>query len=59
MNGRIFFLGRSPRRWPVRVVQQGAAAVNEIDGSIGHGTLHVVRVSLRPMEVQILRRAAQ
>lgn len=43
----------------VRVVQQGAAAVNEIDGSIGHGPLHVVRVSLRPMEVQILRRAAQ
>jgi glycosidase len=43
----------------VRFVPQGAATVNEIDGSIGHGPLHVVRVSLRPMEVQILRRSAQ
>ena len=41
----------------VRVVPQGAATVNEIDGSVGHGPLHVVQVSLRPMEVQILRRA--
>ena len=41
----------------VRVIPQGAATVNEIDGSIGHGPLHVVRVSLGPMEAQILRRA--
>ena len=42
---------------PVRVVSQGAATVQEVDGSTGHGPLHVVRVNLRPMEVQILRRA--
>jgi glycosidase len=42
---------------PVRVVPQGAATVQEVDGSIGRGPLHVVRVSLRPIEVQILRRA--
>jgi glycosidase len=43
----------------VRFVPQGAATVNEIDGPVGHGPLHVLRVSLRPMEAQILRRAAQ
>lgn len=42
----------------VRLVPQGAATVNEVDGSVGHGPLHVTRVSLRPMEVQILRRAS-
>ena len=42
---------------PVRVVLQGAATVQEVDGSTGTGPLHVVRVNLRPMEVQILRRA--
>jgi hypothetical protein len=41
----------------VRVIAQGAATVNEVDGSIGHGPMHVVRVNLRPLEVQILRRA--
>ena len=43
---------------PVRVVPQGAATVHEVDGSTGGGPLHVVRVNLRPMEVQILRRAS-
>jgi hypothetical protein len=40
---------------PVRVIPQGAATVHEVDGSIGTGPLHVVRVNLRPLEVQILR----
>jgi glycosidase len=43
---------------PVRVIPQGAATVQEVDGSVGTGPLHVVRVSLRPLEVQILRRAS-
>ncbi len=42
---------------PVRNIPQGAATVQEVDGSTGHGPLHVVRVNLRPLEVQILRRA--
>jgi glycosidase len=42
---------------PVRVVPQGTVTVNEVNGSIGTGPLHVIRVNLRPMEVQILRRA--
>ena len=41
----------------VQVIPQGAATVNEVDGSTGTGPLHVIRVNLRPMEVQILRRA--
>ena len=47
---------QAPQR--VRVVAQGAATVQEVDGSIGRGPLHVIRVTLRPMEVQILRRAS-
>jgi glycosidase len=43
---------------PVRVVPQGAATVQEVDGSTGRGPLHLIRTSLRPMEVQILRRAS-
>jgi glycosidase len=43
---------------PVRIVPQGAATVQEVDGSTGQGPLHVVRVNLRPMEVQILRRSS-
>jgi glycosidase len=43
---------------PVRVVPQGTVTVHEVDGSIGMGPLHVIRVTLRPMEVQILRRAS-
>jgi glycosidase len=47
---------QAPQR--VRAVAQGAATVQEVDGSIGRGPLHVIRVSLRPMEVQILRHAS-
>lgn len=43
---------------PVRVVAQGVPTVHEVDGSIGTGLLHVIRVNLRPLEVQILRRAS-
>jgi len=41
---------------PVRVAPQGSLTVHEVDGSIGTGPLHVIRVNLQPMEVQILRR---
>jgi hypothetical protein len=43
---------------PVRSIAQRAVTVQEVDGSTGQGPLHVVRVNLRPMEVQILRRAS-
>ena len=44
---------------PVRLVPQGAPTVHEVDGSIGTGPLHVIRLNLRPMEVQILRRTSE
>ena len=44
---------------PVRFVPQGVVTVQEVDGSTGQGPLHVVRVNLRPMEVQILRRSGE
>jgi len=43
---------------PVRLVPQGTPTVHEVDGSIGTGPLHVIRVTLRPMEVQIVRRSS-
>ena len=33
-----------------------SVTVNEVDGSTGHGPLSVIRVTLGPMEVQILGR---
>ena len=40
---------------PVRSAAQGSVTVHEVDGSTGQGPLHVVRVILAPLEVQILR----
>jgi len=42
---------------PVRSAAAGTVMVREVDGSVGRGPLHVVRVKLGPSEVQILRRA--
>jgi hypothetical protein len=42
---------------PVRFATPGSVTVQEVDGSVGQGPLHVVRVNLRPLEVQILRRS--
>jgi glycosidase len=40
---------------PVRSATQGSVTVHEVDGSTGQGPLHVVPVTLAPLEVQILR----
>jgi glycosidase len=39
----------------VRTATAGSVNVQEVDGSTGIGPLHVVRVTLRPLEAQILR----
>jgi glycosidase len=39
---------------PVVVRPAGSVEVHEVDGSVGTGPLHVLRVTLAPMEVQIL-----
>jgi glycosidase len=41
---------------PVRTLNQGEVTVHEVDGSTGTGPLHVIHVTLRPLEVQILRK---
>lgn len=43
---------------PVRLAPQSSVTVHEVDGSIGTGPLHAIQITLRPMEVQILRRAS-
>ena len=41
---------------PVVELAAGTVAVAEVDGSQGTGPIHAIRVSLQPMEAQILRR---
>lgn len=40
---------------PIQRRKPGSVMVREVDGSTGTGPVHCVRVSLRPLEVQILR----
>src|SRR5262249_25703386 len=47
---------QSTRTAPGPVRQTGTVTVHEVDGSIGNGPLHVIRVTLQPLEVQILGR---
>ena len=41
---------------PVTMHAAGTVQVAEVDGSTGRGPLHTVRVTLAPMEVQIIGR---
>jgi glycosidase len=52
----ILYSNQNTRTDPGPVRKTGTVIVREVDGSIGNGPLHVLRVTLRPMEVQILRR---
>ena len=53
---QILFSNKKDPIPPSPVTQTGPVTVNEVDGTIGHGPLHVVHVTLKPMEVQILAR---
>ncbi len=53
---RIFYSNKQAPTNPSSVRQTGPVTVHETDGSTGHGPLHVVRVTLQPLEVQILGR---
>jgi glycosidase len=53
---QILFSNKSAPAAPGPVRPTGAVTVNEADGSTGTGPLHVLRVKLQPMEVQILGR---
>jgi glycosidase len=54
-NYRILYCNQSSPEAPRSVRKTGAVTVHEVDGSIGNGPLHVIHVTLRPLEVQILR----
>ena len=41
---------------PTPVKETGAVTVNEVGGAIGNGPARIIRVTLQPYEVQILRR---
>jgi glycosidase len=51
---KLLYSNKSTPFPPDPVKSTGMATVYEADGSIGHGPLHTVRVTLQPMEVQIL-----
>jgi glycosidase len=51
----ILYSNQSTPTDPSPVRKTGTVIVHEVDGSIGNGPLHVLRVTLRPMEVQIIR----
>jgi glycosidase len=55
---QILYSNKKPstRTAPGPVRQTGTVTVHEVDGSNGTGPLHVIRVTLQPMEVQILGR---
>ena len=51
---RVLYSNDSAPVAPGPVRRTGAVTVHEVDGTGGNGPLHVVRVTLQPMEVQIL-----
>jgi len=53
---QILYSNKDGATAPGAVRQTGTVTVQEVDGSTGNGPLLVVRVTLRPMEVQILGR---
>ena len=53
---QLLYSNKATPRAPSPVRETGPVTVMDVDGSIGHGPLHVVHVNLQPMEVQILGR---
>ena len=51
----ILYSNQNAPTGPSPVRKTGTVIVHEVDGSIGNGPLHVLRVTLRPTEVQIIR----
>jgi glycosidase len=53
---RILYSNKPTPTAPSAVQERQAVTVHELDGSTGHGPLHVLGVTLQPLEVQILGR---
>jgi Alpha amylase, catalytic domain len=54
-NYRVLYGNQKGPVVPSPVRKTGTVTVHEVDGTIGNGPLHVIRVTLRPLEIQILR----
>jgi glycosidase len=54
MSYQLLYSNNPAPKTPSPVRQTGSVTVAEVDGTIGHGPLHVVHLDLEPMEVQIL-----
>jgi hypothetical protein len=54
-NYRVLYGNQEGPVVPSPVRKTGTVTVHEVDGTIGNGPLHVIRVTLRPLEIQILR----
>jgi glycosidase len=52
---RILYSNKNAPAVPSPVRETGTVTVHEVDGSISSGPLHVIHVTLLPLEVQILR----
>jgi glycosidase len=53
---RILYCNKPDPTAPTPVVRLDQATVTEVDGRLGSGPLNTARLSLRPMEVQIIER---
>jgi glycosidase len=53
---RILYSNKKSPTAPAPITRLDQVTVTEIDGSAGHGPLNSARVTLQPMEVQILQR---
>jgi hypothetical protein len=53
---RVLYSNKATPAAPSAVRQTGTVTVQEVDGGIGNGPLQIIRVVLRPYEVQILGR---
>jgi glycosidase len=54
-NPRILYSNKTSPTAPAAVRVLTGVSVTEVDGTLGSGPLHTTRVTLQPMEIQILR----
>jgi hypothetical protein len=56
---RVFLSNKNNARQPGNVMPKagGSVEIQEPEGGVTHGPVHVVRVDVQPMEVQFLRKA--
>jgi len=56
----ILYINKAQDSWtaPRPARETGAVTVHQVNGPIGGGPLHVIRVTLQPVEVQVLGRRA-